>query len=219
MAAGCLPCRGLSQPCTAPCPQAPPVPALVPMPRLQLSLLAPELLSIAWPHSLRLEQEGQRFPCPKPSLGIQHGAGTRSSASQHGHAPLRLLRAAPRLCWPSVPTPRGLAPRPSSLTFLTEAAFLGQVGAGSPISGRTGSVCALGETGPLAAGPAGERSRTVGAGERGRAAACCPLLPLSPLPSQGFELWRCLPAEKGVKRCQREAGMEKGERLRQVVLS
>lgn len=150
-------------------------------------------------------------PCPKPSLGIQLGAGTRSLSSQHGHAHLHLLRAAPCLCWPLVPAPRGLAPWPSSLIFLTEAAFLGQVGAGSPVSGRTGSVCALGETGPLAAGPAGERSRTVGAGERGHAAACCPLLPLSPLPSQGFELWRCLPAEKGVKRCQREAGTEKKE--------
>lgn len=188
-AAGCLPSRGLSQPCTVPCPQAPPVPALVPMPRLQLSsVLAPELLSIAWPHSLRLEQEGQWFPCPKPSLGIKLGAGARPSASQHGHACLRLLRAAPCLWWPLVPKPRGLAPWPSSLTFLTEAAFLGQVGAGSPVSGRTGFVCALGEPGPLAAGPVGERSRTVGVGDWGRAAACCPLLPLSPVPSQGFEL-------------------------------
>lgn len=42
------------------------------------------------------------------------------------------------------------------------------------------------------------------------------VLQLAAAPSQGFELGRCLPA---VKRCQREAEMEKGEWQKQVVLA
>lgn len=41
------------------------------------------------------------------------------------------------------------------MTFLTKSAFVGQVGAGSPVSGRTGFVCALGEAEGLGAGMGG----------------------------------------------------------------
>lgn len=77
-------------------------------------------------------------------------------------------------------------------------------------SGRSGGV-----------GSRDGRCTVCGLGERGRAGTCCPSLPLSRVPAQGFELWECLPEKKkrGVKRCQREARSGKGEQQEQVVVS
>lgn len=62
--------------------------------------------------------------------------------------------------------------------FLTKVAFLGQARAGSPVSGWTGFVCALGEMERLAAGLSWDGSCTVVAWERGDvlqlAAHCSP---------------------------------------------
>lgn len=97
--------------------------------------------------------------------------------------------------------------------LLSQVALQGQVGAGSPISRWTGFVCALGDVERLAAGFTWDGNCTVVAWERqGHVATCCPLLSLCSVPSQGFELWKCLPARtrRGVKGCQGEA--KKGKR-------
>lgn len=103
------------------------------------------------------------------------------------------------------------------MTFLTKSAFLGQAGAGSPVSGWTGFVCALGEAEGL------EQGWEVQGLWPGREGDVLGLAahhsPSSLVPAQGFELWECLPEKtRGVKWCQREARSGEGEQQGQVVV-
>lgn len=164
--------------------------------------------------------EGSAFPALHHPLSLGLGARGHSSTSQHGplQLPARTSLRSGQLWY--IPSNKDQFHVPAALpvTFLTKSAFLGQVGAGSPVSGWTGFVCALGEAEGLAAAMGGAQFV---AWERGDVLG----LAAHHSPSPVFQLKVLnfgnvfLRKKRGVKRCQRGARSGKGEQQEQVVVS